>query len=546
MKSIQTKILLLILCSVLVSTAAIISVSVFNFEKMLEEDSTEIMQLLCKEKKQEINEKLLNIEQSVNTIYHFAIGQIDDIDELWQDEKKMGAYIQKVKEVSLNAAKNTDGAVSVYYRFSQDKENSEQGIFLVKENDGDFNDHELTDIKKYDKDDTEHVGWYYTPLERKESTWMSPYMNQNLGFEMISYIIPVYIEGETVGVIGMDIDVQLLHNSVNTVQVYDSGYAFLTEEDGTIISHKDYSKGVTESSLSDGMKKIRKKIQKAETGKEVVFYEWKGEKKRLTSERLDNGMIFSICVPEDEIQEPRHRMIAFSLLFIGIILVVAIVITVRVTRLMVRPLKQLTESAQKIANADLEVSIECNTKDEVGVLAKSFKQTVEQLRCYIEYINRLAYTDTLTKLQNKTAYEECIARLPKIAEAENKDFAVAVMDINNLKLMNDTYGHEKGDALIRDAANIIQKIWDSELLYRIGGDEFVAILLHETKEACENRVKAFNAEMKSFNEANPKYPMELQVAVGVAVFDKDSDKDFADVFRRADALMYEDKARKKD
>lgn len=103
--------------------------------------------------------------------------------------------------------------------------------------------------------------------------------------------------------------------------------------------------------------------------------------------------------------------------------VVVIVITVRVTRLMVRPLKQLTESAQKIANADLEVSIECNTKDEVGVLAKSFKQTVEQLRCYIEYINRLAYTDTLTKIQNKTAYEECIARLPKIAEAENKDFA---------------------------------------------------------------------------------------------------------------------------
>jgi hypothetical protein len=120
---------------------------------MVEEDISRIMQLMCSEKRQVIDEKLMNVEQSVHTIYHFVMEQIDDTENMWQDGEKFDKHIASVNALMKTTAKYTDGAVSVYYRLSPDIQDGKQGIWLMKDENGEFLECEITDISQYDRDD---------------------------------------------------------------------------------------------------------------------------------------------------------------------------------------------------------------------------------------------------------------------------------------------------------------------------------------------------------------------------------------------------------
>lgn len=544
MKSIRTKILALVLSGILISMAAAMFISFRNVERIMDSDSTQIMSLLCSEQSSEIDEKLMNIEQSVSTIYHFAVNQRGDVTRLKQDEAYRDEYIQRVKEVSLNAVENTDGAIAVYYRLNPDIAEEPQGIFMTIDENGDFYDFPLTDIAAYEPDDVDHVGWYYIPINNGKETWMEPYDNKNLDIQMISYVIPIFDGNYEVGVIGMDIRVDMIYDKVNSVQLYDSGYAFLTDQAGNIITHRNYPEGVENTDCTGELQQFQEKAQLAQESGEVVSYEWKGEEKRLASRQLRNGMIFSVCVPESEIEAPGWQLVSQSIAIVVIVLVVFILLTIKLSGVIVHPLKRLTEAAREIANVNLDVSIECKSKDEVGELAQSFQQTAEHLRYYIDYINRLAYMDILTKLKNKTAYEEYVEELDYMIETGTVEFAVVVMDVNNLKQMNDTYGHEKGDMLIQDAAKAVRSVWNPERSFRIGGDEFAAILLKDEVNGCKERAVLFDETVEKISQQSG-IEVTLQVAIGVAIYDKAKDTSYADVFRRADERMYRDKAKKK-
>ncbi|MGN0506234.1 MAG: diguanylate cyclase [Lachnospiraceae bacterium] len=544
MKSIRTKILSLVIFSVLISTISVAAICLISMKNTLEQDSSDIMNLLCTEKKQEINEQLMNIEQSVNTIYHFAVRQLDDVKRLWGEEEYRNSYLEEVLAVSVNAAENTKGAITVYYRFNQEKAPN-GGFFLVKNDRGKFEDYPVTDLSLYDKNDVPAVGWYYIPLENEKATWLEPYVNPSIDIDMISYVIPVYVDGEVIGVIGMDIEVDILYQSVDSVQIYDNGYAFLMDEKGNILYHKDYPDGIKREGASGELTELYRKLTAAKASGHLIPYSWDGQEKRLVSQKLQNNMLFSICVLKSEIDEPWIRLFGYVITSLLLMLAVVILVTIQVSRVMIRPLHQLTEAAQKIANSDLDVSIECNTNDEVGVLARSFQLTAEHLKKYIGYINKLAYTDALTGIRNKTAYEETVELLDAQIDQGSAAFSVVVMDINNLKQMNDTYGHEKGDELIKNVADLLKKVWKEDNVYRIGGDEFVAIGTGREEKNYSNRMGALELELKAFCRKNPHYEIPVQVAQGAAVYEKGRDENFADVFRRADALMYEDKEKKK-
>ena len=199
MKALQRKILILVVSSVLISALFIMTIAFFNYGRIVENDSREIMQLMCSEKRQTIDEKLLNIKQSVHTLYHFAAEQIGKTKDIWSNETNYEEHISRMKALMATTVKYTDGAVSVYYYINPSLKGVKQGAWLLRDVDGEFAECEMTDISQYDKDDVEHVGWYYIPASNKEETWINPYFNQNMGEEIISYVIPVIIEGEVIG-----------------------------------------------------------------------------------------------------------------------------------------------------------------------------------------------------------------------------------------------------------------------------------------------------------------------------------------------------------
>ncbi len=541
MKSVQTKILVLILGCILLSAGLFGGAGFYNASTVVENDSAQILHLICAQKAQELNAPLRNIEQSVNILYHYIDSQID-LERLETSETYAYRFLEKMEEVSLNTVKNTEGSIAIYFRLNPEISSPLSGVFLVKdEKSGEYYEHEITPLEDYDQEDMEHVGWYYQPIENKKATWIDPYHNKNINKKMISYVIPIIKDRETIGVVGMDIDLSVLKKITNSVAVYDSGYAFLVSPKGDIVYHKDYPNGMLQEKFEGSLADIKYILSKPQPGEKIYDYNWLGQPRKMVLKKLMNGMRIGVTVPSEEIDEPKNQLINQVALSLIVIMAIAILLTIHLSKMVVRPLKQLTEVAGKISEGDLSVTIECKTKDEVGVLAESFKRTVKHLKQYIDYINHLAYTDALTNTQNKTAYTDRTNRLDLEIKEGSAAFAVIVLDLNNLKKMNDTYGHEYGDMLIVDAAAIIQKSFGRFSVYRIGGDEFSVILTDENYENYQELLKNFREEIVRFNAENKRYQTELQIACGAAVYIKGVDMNFGDVFRRGDKEMYENK-----
>lgn len=542
MKSIQTKFIILILGCVLGAAILIGGAGIISSERVIEEDSATIMNLLCESKAQDIDGTLTCIEQAVNTLAGYVVSQIKDINSFQEDETYVDTFSSNIKDVVENAAKNTQGAIGVYVRFNPQIARPDAGLFLGRRDINEaFYDIVPTDISKYSKTDLGHVGWYYIPVENERATWMDPYVNENINMKIISYVIPIYFDHTVVGIVGMDIDYKMLEEIVKETSVYDTGYAFLADENATIMSHHEIPGGTRMGDVDASLISIERQLMGASSGNKLFAYQFNGQNKKMVFQELVNGMKLIVTAPSKEIDDTKNSLMKQIAICVLAIIVMSLILTIGLTRKIIKPLKELTSAAQKIAEGDLSITVASHSKDEVGILAESFRQTVTHLQKYIDYINSLAYIDALTGVKNNTAYREAVKKYEKLMRIGRPSFAVVVMDINGLKSVNDTYGHEFGDILIMDACKIICKAYKHSPVYRIGGDEFVVILENEDLQNYSAVMSNFQSMIKDYNDTS-KSALQIAIAQGIAHYNYEIDLVFTDVFKRADDAMYENKA----
>ena len=149
-------------------------------------------------------------------------------------------------------------------------------------------------------------------------------------------------------------------------------------------------------------------------------------------------------------------------------------------------------------------------------------------------------TDALTNVKNVNAYDRKVDELKKKIRSHNDlKFAIVVFDINDLKYINDSYGHSSGDELIVKTAKVICDSFKHSPVYRIGGDEFVTILEgsdYANREVLLRHLHEYLDEIQS--SQNKK---EVSMAMGVGIYNPKQDFDYVSVFSRADAEMYDNK-----
>lgn len=155
----------------------------------------------------------------------------------------------------------------------------------------------------------------------------------------------------------------------------------------------------------------------------------------------------------------------------------------------------------------------------------------------IENANRRALIDALTGVKNKLAYLESLHDLEaQTNEHSYEGYGVVVFDLNGLKEVNDTSGHDAGDEYIKSACKLICENYSHSPVYRIGGDEFVVILKGSDFEKRDVLKEQFD-EMIDENRRNGS----VVISSGMAVFDPNLDESYTEVFIRADKKMYERK-----
>ena len=541
MKSIQTKFIILILSCVFVCSAVIGGAGIISAERVVDEDSAQMMNYRCSQLACEVDAMLSRIEQSVKTLAVYTDENLESV-ELLKSDGTRKAFTEQIESVAVNAANNTEGAVAVYVRYNPDFTPPTSGVFWSKTNlNGIFQKLVPTDFSRYSPTDVEHVGWYYIPVKNGRAIWLSPYTNENINIQMISYVIPIYKNNETVGVVGMDIDFSVIKDMINSLRIYESGNAFLTDDKGNVMYHNVYPFGVPMGSVDKSLIPLVAELENGTSGSSLFSYVNENVERKLAFRTLRNGMRLAVTAPLSEIDKNKNMLLMQIVAALLVIAPLSVLVTVLITRRMIRPLKELNEAAKQIAKGDLSISLTQQTKDEVGTLADSFQQTVNHLQKYINYINSLAYRDALTGVKNKTAYQEAERRLEEQMRNGRPEFAVIVLDINNLKKINDHYGHDFGDMFIVDACRLICKSFPHSPVYRIGGDEFVVILEGADYANCTHLLESFHDAIEEYNRSDQQ-DKHLSIARGIAVYNSVTDLVFSNVFKRADDAMYHNKA----
>lgn len=200
------------------------------------------------------------------------------------------------------------------------------------------------------------------------------------------------------------------------------------------------------------------------------------------------------------------------------------------------------------------------TKNEVYQLSEAVSQMTTDMRDYVEgiilaernveimqqhasHMTELANQDSLTGIRNKTAYDRTIRKMEyELDMGSLTNFGLAMIDLNNLKVINDTYGHEEGNFAIKKLCELVCNTFVHSPVFRIGGDEFVVILRGSDFAIVYSLIANFKHELFMFEKDESLKPWEkISAALGFAEYDKAKDKKVADVFKRADQKMYEDK-----
>ncbi|MBT4427644.1 MAG: sensor domain-containing diguanylate cyclase, partial [Rhodospirillaceae bacterium] len=156
-----------------------------------------------------------------------------------------------------------------------------------------------------------------------------------------------------------------------------------------------------------------------------------------------------------------------------------------------------------------------------------------------EELIALSRTDSLTGLYNRRAFVESVEQIIEARSKSGHRAALIYVDLNNFKSVNDTFGHIQGDAALKAAAQLMaDSAQADDLVGRIGGDEFALWLEVEDQAEAEKRAADLAELSQGLSEYSKDLPAPFGMAIGIALFEPDSDEEIDELFARADHAMY--------
>ena len=444
MKSIRTKITVaIVVCSLI--TASIISfLSISDTRELSNTAAEKELVLNCDNTSGEINALITRIEQSVDTLTDVAMEKMD-FSKFQNNNTYVKEYTNGLVEEFTTFAEHTDGAITAYIRYNPEFTEPTSGIFLTRnDTQSAFDSVTPTDFSMYDPSDVAHVGWYYLPVANKAPLWMDPYLNANINVYMISYVVPLYENGISVGILGMDIDFGQLTSYVDSAVAFDTGYSFIVSSTGNILYHKEIESGTDLAEYNGGeLSAVKEFLMDSSNQGKTMQYTLDGEEKYLAYAELGNGMKLVLTAPLEEITADANALSVQILTFLVMGLVVAIVLGVLVGSAIAKPIKRITEIIKQTSELNFhraaDIDYLMKKSDETGIMAKAVNEMRSVLRELIGNMESVkdGLLENMKRLddvmrENNSISEDNSATTQELATGMKETAASATVIVSNI------------------------------------------------------------------------------------------------------------------
>lgn len=517
-----------------VTIVTVLSVVFIRRNERLETD--QLLLLLCETGERNLDYYFDSVQKSVGKVASFVENDIDGL-----EEKQFEAHMARARDYFDVIANKTNGVLTYYYRIDPEISGSVKGFWYTDLDGTGFVEHEVTDITLYDTQDTSKLVWFTVPKFTGNPIWLPPYITDNLDVRVISYNIPIFWKNRFIGVVGIEMDYSTLAEQVSSIRLHRNGYAFLSDEKGNIFYHPRIDVAeLTEKTMPE----VPEGLMSEST---FIRYTFDNVEKRGAWLPLSNGMRLTVSIPVSDTDGDWQNLIREIIIVSVIVLLSMSLVSLSYAGYISKPLIDLTHAAEQVDKGNYDYVLEYKNDDEIGRLIAIFKRMSSHTKDHISDLNKQVYVDALTSVKNKGAFTNAVEVLQKqLDEGQTRsDFAIGMFDCDDLKSINDRFGHDKGDAYLKTACRLICSVFQHSPVFRIGGDEFAVILRNDDYENREELIRSFHDKAEEISASTPNKWEQVSIAMGVAEYDPQSDLLVIDTVRRADRIMYADKRERK-
>ncbi|WP_053956511.1 methyl-accepting chemotaxis protein [Inediibacterium massiliense] len=395
MKKISSKITISIIACSLIIALLLGTISLFESSKYVKKEAHDTLLFMAQSYANDFSKDLKEVEGWITGL-NSNIFSTFDIEEFKKDPSYIQKYQKEIDFMIQSLALKTHEVQGIYFTFNPELTGKAYEIWYINE-DGKFEkvDCDLDSQNSYINEfylENEDMSWYYNPIKMKKGVWDDPSLEEEINKTVASYTEAVYKDDILIGVVGIDIDIDHIKNTIDDMNVYDTGYAVLYNSEYDYLMHPTFTMKDNLKTIEDGkLGFIAQHMEKKDSG--VIEYEWTDQEKIIGYAHLSNGWILELVPSIEEIFKPVDQLRFKIALFILLGIILSVIIGLYIGRSISKPIVKITELIDRTEKLDLAYDKAYEKyydyKDESGIMFKSMNILRKSLR---EFANELIDT----------------------------------------------------------------------------------------------------------------------------------------------------------
>jgi len=494
LNSISTRIFLSILLCTIITSSIVGVVSLIRSMEIIKQESNDKLRYMAESFANDFNIDFEKVESIADSLEYIITSQID-MDKIKDEPDYLQSFKMSLAPIVEELAQEASSAHSAYIYFNPDLTGKEHDLYFIDhDGDGNVNRQEEVPASYFregpTKDDPK--SWWFEPIKQKKGIWTNPYewaFDDNTSAVFVSYTKPVFIDNKLIAVVGTDFMFDDMSRIISEIEVYDSGYAYLLNDNYDFIIHPAFNENQNIKEVANGglawiadelTKNSNKTLEYAldETGEEIT-----------SLVKMSNGWTFAIAAKKAEVFKKVKDLQYLMLLVILIGGLLSFLIAFSLGKIIANPIKSSFEYLEGIAEGDFSKAFSgkfLNRNDEIGSLGKSLAKMQNNIKELIRntkvVMDDMATTsNTLASVSEETSVsaEQISVTVEEIAKGASEqaidaekgvELALALEDSMKKLVIGSEEMLTSAEKVTRENSNGIKSLEDLKFRNRLNND----------------------------------------------------------------------------